>query len=359
MSDSTISILVPTYNERENVTALVERLGKALTGRNYEIVFIDDNSKDGTAEAARALAVKYPVKVIVRTTERGLGSAVVHGFNVTTSNILGVIDADLQHPPEVVTDLIKAIDAGADLVIGSRYVKGGGCEGWSLTRRIISKGAIFLSHLFLPRTRGIQDPMAGFFMLRRSVVQGAKLQPTGYKILLEILIEGKFNKVSEVPYMFKVREKGESKLKAKTQIDYLKHLYSLMKRSGELIRFIKFAVVGGSGVLVNLGIYSLLTRLLYMNIYAAQAIAFEASVISNFLLNNFFTFADRKANRASSLLTKFIKFNIISLAGYGIQAASLWLFHSVIGWNDIVANGIGIIIATLWNYLLNMWWTWK
>ncbi len=359
MSDSTISILVPTYNEHDNVTALVERLGKALAGRKYEIVFIDDNSKDGTAEAARELASKYPVKVIVRTTERGLGSAVVHGFNVTTSDILCVIDADLQHPPEVVTDLIKAIENGADLAIGSRYVKGGGCEGWSLTRRIISKGAIFLSHLFLPRTRGIRDPMAGFFMLRRSVVQGARLQPTGYKILLEILIEGKFKKVSEVPYMFKVREKGESKLKAKTQIDYLKHLYSLMKRSGELLRFIKFIVVGGSGVVVNLGTYTLLTRLLHMNEYGAQAIAFETSVISNFLFNNFFTFADRRANRVSNLLGKFIKFNLISLAGYGIQAASLWLFHFVIGWNDIVANGIGIIIATLWNYLLNMLWTWK
>lgn len=358
MSDSTVSIVIPTYNEKDNVTALVERLGKALAGRKYEIVFVDDNSKDGTAEAARAMAAKYPVRVIVRTTERGLASAVVHGFHNTTGDIIGVIDADLQHPPEVVADLVKAIENGADLAIGSRYVKGGGCEGWSLTRRIISKGAIFLSHLFLGKTRGIHDPMAGFFMLRRSVITGARLQPTGYKILLEILIEGKFKKVTEVPFIFKVREKGESKLSSKTQLDYLKHLWSLMRRSGELLRFIKFCVVGGSGVIVNLGVYALLTRLLHLNEYGAQAISFEASVISNFLFNNFFTFADRQGNRTASI-GKFFKFNLISLGGYLIQLGSLWLFYQVIGWNDILANAIGIIIATLWNYFLNTLWTWK
>jgi dolichol-phosphate mannosyltransferase len=223
--------VVPTYNEKENVNQLVERLGKALAGRKYEIVFVDDNSKDGTAEAAKALTKRYPVRVLVRKTERGLASAVVHGFNNTTSDVIGVIDADLQHPPEVVADLLKAIDDGADVAIGSRYVKGGGCEGWSLTRRIISKGAIFLSHICLPRIRRIHDPVAGFFMLKRNVITGADLRPTGYKILLEILIAGKYEKVTEVPFIFKVREKGESKLSSKTQIDYLKHLNSLMKRS--------------------------------------------------------------------------------------------------------------------------------
>jgi dolichol-phosphate mannosyltransferase len=231
LADLTVSMVVPTYNEKENITPLVERLSKALTGRKFEIVFVDDNSKDGTAEAVQALAKKYPVRVIVRKNERGLASAVVHGFKNTKGDVIGVIDADLQHPPEVVADLLKAIEDGADITIGSRYVKGGGCEGWSLTRRVISKGAIFLSHVCLPRIRHIHDPMAGFFMLKRKVVTGADLRPTGYKILLEILIEGKYKKVTEVPYLFKVREKGQSKLSSKTQIDYLKHLNSLMKRS--------------------------------------------------------------------------------------------------------------------------------
>lgn len=359
MSESTLAIVIPTYNERDNVKPLVERLASALSGGAYEIVFVDDNSKDGTAEAASAMAADYPIRVMVRRNERGLASAVVHGFNQTTSPIIGVMDADLQHPPEVVAGLVKAIEAGADIAIGSRYVKGGGCEGWSLVRRIISKVAVLLAHVLLPRTRGIGDPMSGFFMLKRPVVAGADLRPTGYKILLEILIAGKHSKVTEVPYVFKARERGESKLSSKTQIDYLKHLYSLMKRTGEIMRFVKFAVVGGSGVLVNLGVYWLLTRLFEMNIYGAQAISFEASVMSNFLLNNFFTFADRRVSRPLPFLVQFVKFNGISLGGYAIQAASLWLLHDAAGIHDVIAMAIGIVIATLWNYLLNTWWTWK
>ncbi|OGO36844.1 MAG: hypothetical protein A2147_10120 [Chloroflexi bacterium RBG_16_57_8] len=356
-----MSIVIPTYNERDNIKPLIERLGRALSGRKYEIVFVDDNSKDGTAEAASAMSAEYPVRVIVRRDERGLASAVVHGFNQTTGPVIGVMDADLQHPPEVVADLVKAIEAGADIAIGSRYVKGGGCEGWSLVRRIISKGAVLLCHLLLPRARGINDPMSGFFMLKRPVVAGADLRPTGYKILLEILIAGQHSKVTEVPFVFKARERGESKLSSKTQIDSLKHLYSLMKRTGEIMRFVKFAVVGGSGVLVNLGAYWVLTRFLNMGErqFGALAISFEASVISNFLLNNFFTFADRRVSRTLPFLIQFLKFNGISLGGYGIQAASLWLLSKQLGINDIVAVAIGIVIATLWNYLLNTLWTWK
>jgi dolichol-phosphate mannosyltransferase len=201
--------------------------------------------------------------------------------------------------------------------------------------------------------------MSGFFMFRRSVVEGASLKPTGYKILLEILIAGRFKKAAEVAYMFRSRERGESKLSSKTQIDYLKHLYSLMRRSGELVRFIKFILVGGSGVFVNLGAYWLLTRMADLNNYLAVAFSFEASVISNFLLNHFFTFSDRRARGAFPFLLQFVKFNIISLGGFGIQEGSLWLFNSVLGVHDVVAVAIGIVIATLWNFFLNSWFTWK
>jgi dolichol-phosphate mannosyltransferase len=357
--DKLVSVVIPTYNERDNVTPLVEKIDSALSGYNHEILFIDDNSKDGTAELASALAPRYPVRVIVRRNERGLASAVVHGFKQAKGEIIAVMDADLQHPPQVLTDLLKAVEAGADLVIASRYVKGGGCEGWGLLRRIISKGAIFLSHLFLPQTRQISDPASGFFMLKRPVVESADLRPTGYKILLEILLEGHHQKVAEVPYTFRARERGKSKLNARQQIDYLKHLCSLMRRTGELVRFLKFCLVGGSGVGVNLGIYWLMTRWLYLNRFTALAISFEASVVSNFLLNNFFTFFDRRISKPLPLLVQFVKFNLISLAGLGIQEGSLWLLNSVLNVNDIIAVFIGIILATLWNYLLNTWWTWK
>jgi dolichol-phosphate mannosyltransferase len=354
-----ISVIIPTYNEKDNVEPLVQEIGRTLTGEDYEIVFVDDNSRDGTAEMAESLAGRYPVRVIVRKTERGLASAVVHGFAQARGRLLAVMDADLQHPPAVLKDMVRAARDGADVVIGSRYVAGGSCEGWGLTRRVISKGAIFLAHLLLPRTRHIGDPMAGLFLVKRPVVDGAALKPSGYKILLEVLMMGHYDRAVEVPYSFRVREKGESKLKARTQIDYLKHLFSLMRRTGEFWRFVKFAVVGGSGVLVNLGVYWLITRLLHMNIYGAQAVSFEASVISNFLLNNFFTFADRRVSRTLSFIVQFLKFNVISLAGYGIQVAALFLLHTVLGIHDVVALAIGIIVATVWNYLVNLGWTWR
>ncbi len=358
MAELAVSVVVPTYNERENVRPLIERLGKALSGRKCEIVFVDDNSKDGTAEAASAFSRQYPVRVIVRKNERGLASAVVHGFTNTSSEIIGVIDADLQHPPEVVAGLLKAIDDGADIAIASRYVKGGSCEGWGLVRRIISKGAIFLSHLFLPKTRGIADPMAGFFMLRRSVIDGVYLKPTGYKILLEILVAGKFNRVAEVPYAFKIREKGESKLSSKTQIDYLKHLFSLMQRSGEIARFGRFAAVGAVGAMVNEGLLWILKGLAGWPLLASAIVAIEASIVSSFFFNDRFTFADRRKG-SPSLLVRLFRFNAASLVGLAINLGLLYLFTDVLGIHYLVSNLIGLAIAFKWNYLFSTWWTWK
>ena len=376
MASTALSVIIPTYNEKDNINRLVERIGRSLSGRKYEIVIVDDNSRDGTAETASALAARYPVRVIVRRDERGLASAVVHGLNDTTSDIIAVMDADLQHPPEVLADLFEAIEAGADLAIGSRYIKGGGCEGWSLPRRVISKGAILLSHLLLPRTRGINDPMSGFFMLRRHVVTGTDLRPTGYKILLEIIMAGRHSRVVEVPFIFVARERGESKLSSKTQLDYLKHLYSLMKRTGEIWRFVKFCLVGLSGVGVNEGIFWVLSRfaglsrdhsatltvgglsLTFGKDFFAQAISIECSILSNFALNELFTFRDRRA-QGTSLAVRLLKFNVFCLAGAGIQMGVYALFNRVFGVFDLVSLLIGIAVATLWNYLMNTWWTWK
>ena len=165
-----ISLIIPTYNEKDNIIPLVERIHQALSGYDYEIVLVDDNSQDGTIEVANSLAPRYPVKVIVRREERGLATAVVHGLKYATGSIIGVMDADLQHPPEVLPDLIKAIEGGADMAVASRYIKGGGCPNWGLSRKIISKVALMVAHLLLPATRQVKDPLAGFFMFRRENV---------------------------------------------------------------------------------------------------------------------------------------------------------------------------------------------
>jgi len=357
--NETISLIIPTYNERDNIIPLVERLSRALSSHSYEIIFIDDNSADGTAELAASLSDKYPGKVTVRKNKRGLASAVVDGLSQVSSDIIAVMDADLQHPPEVIPDLLKEIKSGADIVVASRYVEGGGCQGWSLTRRMISKGAIFLARLLLPATRRVSDPMSGFFMFKKDVVTDARLNPAGFKILLEILMVGEFQNVAEVPYTFITRERGKSKLSARQQVDYLKHIYSLMRRTGELARFIKFCLVGGSGVGVNMGLLWLLTEVGGMFYLMSAAISIETSIITNFLLNNYFTFADRRQPGVKSLLKTLMKFNLVSLAGLGINLTILWILTEPLGLFYMLSNLVGIAAATLWNYLLNNWWTWK
>jgi dolichol-phosphate mannosyltransferase len=365
-----ISIVIPTYNERENITELVERIHRALSPRDYEVVFVDDNSGDGTALLIESLAGKYPVRVIVRQTERGLATAVIRGIEESEGGTVVVMDADLQHPPEVIPDLLNKMESGADIAIASRYVEGGGMREWGLVRRLISRGAIALCHLFLPATRTVKDPMSGFFAFKRAATGKARLSPTGYKILLEILMMGKFQNAAEVPFTFENRRGGQSKLNARQQIDYLKHLFSLMRRTGELWRFIKFCLVGASGVIVNYGLYWLLTRLAGFTPLdnaatggiasgnLAMAISIETSIITNFILNEFFTFRDRRSPGASFLL-RLLKFNVICLVGGLIQIGIANLLTITLGIYDLVSILIAIVVAMLWNYLLNTWLTWK
>lgn len=244
-------------------------------------------------------------------------------------------------------------------MVASRYAKGGACRGWGLIRRIISKGATFLAHLLLPSTRRFSDPMSGFFILKRQVITGADLEPTGYKILLEMINEGQFQKMAEVPYTFGVRGRGQSKLSARQQIEYLKHLFSLMRRAGELTRFVRFCLVGLSGVGVDEGIFWLLHEFAGLFKFLSATISAEAAIISNFTLNDYFTFRDRRLSGAKSFLNRLVKFNVVGLGGMGIKLAVLWLLTAVFGVHDLLFNLCGIVVAILWNYLVNSWWTWR
>jgi dolichol-phosphate mannosyltransferase len=357
--NKTVSLIIPTYKEKDNIIPLIERIGKALTGYKYEVVVVDDNSRDGTIEAASSQASKYPVKVMVRLDERGLATAVIHGLKYVTGDIIGVMDADLQHPPEVIPDLIKALENGADMAIASRYVKGGGCPNWGLTRKIISSGAAKIAHVLLPSTRQVKDPLSGFFMFRRSGIENARLQPTGYKIGLEIMLAGKFQNVVEVPFIFEDRSAGKSKLNWRQQVDYLRHIFSLMARTGELTRLLKFGAVGASGIVVNEGLLWLLTRFASLQYYISAIFGIEASIISNFILNDYFTFHDRRTIQGKSFPARLLRFNITCLAGAGIQYGLLVLCTSVFGIHYLISNLIGIAVAFFWNYFVNSLWTWK
>ncbi|MDD5095705.1 MAG: polyprenol monophosphomannose synthase [Dehalococcoidia bacterium] len=217
------SIIVPTYQERENIPPLVKRIDQAMKDQAYEIIVVDDDSPDGTAEVAESLAGSYPIRVIKRKGVRGLGSAILTGFREGTGEILGVIDADLQHPPEILAGLVNSIQSGADIAIASRYVRGGGVQGWSSARRIISKGATLLAR---PVT-SVKDPMSGCFMLTRTTFATLNLNSEGYKVLLEILAQTKSCKVEEIPYTFECRRFGTSKLNWKEYIRYLQLLKRL------------------------------------------------------------------------------------------------------------------------------------
>ena len=218
-----VSVIIPTYNERENIIKLIPSIDKNLSEYEYEMVVVDDSSPDGTAEAVRELANDYPVKLIVRPEKSGLSSAVVEGFKASGGKYIGVIDADLQHPPQYLRNFVLAVSNGQDIAIGSRYVEGGRIEVWSNYRSMVSKGAIMLSS---PLT-DVKDPMSGYFFFKRKVIENISFDPRGFKILLEILVKGSYNEVKEFPIIFKNRENGKSKLDIKEYKNYLWLLYCL------------------------------------------------------------------------------------------------------------------------------------
>ncbi len=353
-----LSIIVPTYNEAESLPFLADRVDACLSDYEYELIVVDDNSPDGTGALAEELARDKPIKVVHREGKLGLASAVIDGFKHAEGEILGVIDADLQHPPENIPSLLEGMGQ-ADVVIASRYVDGGGVEDWTFARESISRGARVLPQFLFANIRNVGDPLSGFFLFKRSVIDGVTLNPIGYKILLEILIKGNHNCVVEVPYVFTGRERGTSTFNTTEQVNYLKHLWRLIRSDKEAERFLKFCLVGLSGVLVNLGLLWLLTESVGLYYVLSYIIAIEASIINNFAWNELWTFRDRRVSSQGVVGGRFAKFNFISLLGLGIQVGLLLLFTEVVGLYYIVSAIIGIIVATMFNFIFNKWWTWQ
>jgi dolichol-phosphate mannosyltransferase len=223
-----ISVIVPTINEAENLPTLLQRIDAALSPATYEILIVDDNSTDNTPAACAELAAKYPVKLMIRKQPaNGLSGAVLHGMAAAQGQFICVMDADLQHPPEKLPELLRPLREGnADFVLGSRYMPGGSTEAeWGIFRKINSRIATFLAR---PFAGNVTDPMAGFFALKRQTYRNARnLTPLGYKIALELMCKARVQNVREIPIHFAMRLKGESKLSLKQQFRYLEHLSRL------------------------------------------------------------------------------------------------------------------------------------
>ncbi|MEM2506661.1 MAG: glycosyltransferase family 2 protein [Nitrososphaeria archaeon] len=345
-----LSIIIPTYNERENIGRLIEMIIESLNGIDFEIIVVDDNSPDGTGEFVEQLSNELAnLKVIHRPGKLGLSSAILDGASIAQGYAIGVIDADLQHPPQILKEMFSKILEGYDVVVASRYIKGGGIEGWSFTRKIISKTASFLAHLLLKRCRTVSDPLSGYFMFRKDVIDGVKFEAKGYKILLEVLEKGRYNKVAEVPYIFRSRKAGESKMKFNEILNYVKLLMKLSE-----YRVLKFVSVGLSGVVVNLGSLWLLVNLFnFPELYSA-IFSIELSIINNFILNDFWTFKDR---RSSNFFYRLIKFHGSALGP--LINYIVYVFLLLFGVNYLVADAIGIVCGFVANYLFSEFIVWR
>ncbi len=349
-----VSIVIPTYNERDNLEELFERISNAMKGYDYEIIVVDDDSPDRTWEFAQKLSERYPVKVVRRTDEKGLSSAVIRGFKETSGDVFVVMDADLQHPPEKIPELVEAIEKGADIAIASRYIPGGAVKNWYWYRKLISKGAIMIGRLALPKIRDVKDPVSGFFAIKMGVVDGIELNPIGFKILMEILIKGHYNKVVEVPFTFGLRKAGESKLSGKTMVKYLKHVYRLMHWEGELDRIIKFTLVGLSGVFVNEGFLWAFVNFLGWGKILANIPATELAILNNFTWNDLWTFKDLKRKPPWRRL---LDYHIAALTGALVQ----WVLYAALvslDFNYLISNLMGIVVSFVVRFLFNRHVTW-
>ena len=361
-----LSLVVPTYNERHNLPTLLERLEVVLAGcvAPFEVIVVDDDSPDGTSDVARSLQPRYPwLRVLTRRHQRDLSTAVLAGWFEGRGDILGVIDGDLQHPPELLSTLLRRLqESGADLVIASRHVRDGGVSHWSPLRRLLTWCATLMAGFVLPGTLSrVRDPMSGYFLVRRAVIEGAPLRPVGYKILLEVLAKGEYQKVTEIPYIFQERFRGGSKLSPRHAGQYLLHLTSIALDTGELRRVFSYGAVGFSGAMVNLGGLAAMTRLFGLPAPVALPTATALAIVNNFLLNDRFTFPEthRRNPGLAPTLARFTRFFLVVLAGallnLSLASALIYFAHAPLE----LAVLCGIAAAACWNFLLNSRVTWR
>jgi dolichol-phosphate mannosyltransferase len=364
MSGPELSIIVPTFKERGNVAELVHRLGRALEGIRWEVVFVDDNSPDGTAEVVKAIAKDDPrVRCIRRVGRRGLAGACIEGLLSSAATFVAVMDADLKHDEKVLPAMLATLKAGgADLVAGTRYQGGGSAASFSAARGTISHLATWLTHRLAGTS--LSDPMSGFFMMRRDRFDGiaARLSPVGFKILLDIVISaGPSLRIAEQPYAFGERFAGESKFNVQIGVEFLGLL--LAKITSDLVdpRFIFFALVGTIGLVVHLVVLRFaliaLPETMIDQFRIAQGIATFAAMTSNFLLNNELTYRDRRL-KGWAMTRGFVLFCVIASVGVlaNIDLAS-WLYVSHSRW--LVAGAAGAIMSALWNYAMSTLFVWR
>lgn len=355
-----VSIILPTYNEAENLPVLLDRLTVLLVDLDYELIVVDDNSPDGTWEIADGYAEHSPrIQSIRRLTDRGLSSAVMAGMELAQGRVLAVMDSDLQHDENALIDVITPVlDGEADVCVGSREAEGGSYGVWSKRRRFVSWGGAQLARQLLGIP--VSDPMSGFFAVSRKRYMDVadEVNPRGFKILLEFVARGSKPRITEVGYGFRDRVAGQSNLSSSVIGAYLVALIDLFIGRIVSATFTAYALVGLLGVAVR---FVLLLTLTAAGFGWAAFAAFEVSVVSNYLFNNSFTFAPER-RRATRALTGFVLFQVIALHGLMVQAgvaAFAGYEPADLPAASIGIQTIGIVLATTGNFYLNRNITWR
>jgi dolichol-phosphate mannosyltransferase len=386
-----LTVVIPTYNESENILGLLESIREKIpSSLSTEIIVVDDNSPDSTGQLAdsfsRALMkgnvvgtesegkgqTQFSLSVIHRDEKKGLVSAIMEGIRASKGQNILVMDADLSHSPDVIPRMVRELGPNTDIVVASRYVRGGSITGWPFKRRLISKGAVKIARYGLGLNKKVTDPMSGFFALKRHIIENLQIDSAGYKILLEILVKSNHARVKEIPYTFTNRTAGKSKLDNTVIRDYIKavyHLYRYGRTSGKAMSWLRrvkkrrtvlflskagrFYTVGASGLLINYFVSVLLFGSSFASLGYIQAtiVGIVVSNISNFLLNKAWTFEDRDFAPRKTL-RQYGLFAAISSGGAGIQLGVLHvLLQSGFGYE--VALLIAVGIASISNFLLN------
>jgi dolichol-phosphate mannosyltransferase len=355
-----LSLVVPTFNERDNVPCLIDLLKTALAQVAWELIIVDDNSPDGTAALAKRLAADDArIRCIRRVGRRGLAGACLEGILSSQATFVAVMDGDLQHDESLLVPMLGLLRAdAANLVVATRYGDGGSAAGLSSERAWGSRLATNLAHRMLKLK--LSDPMSGFFMLRREVVEevAPRLSTQGFKILLDIVVTaGDRMRIAELPYTFRGRLHGESKLDAGVALDFLGLL--LAKATDDLVslRFALFCLVGAIGIGVHFATLIVGYDLLGMAFVWAQILATSVAIGSNFVINNILTYRDRRL-RGLTFLTGLARFYLVSAAGLVSNiGVSDWLFVNAQKW--WVAGLAGAVVSVVWNYVAASLFVWR
>ncbi len=356
-----LSVVVPTFKERANVPELVRRLDVTLAGIAWEAIFVDDDSPDGTWEVAKEISRRDPrVRCIRRVGRRGLSGACIEGMLSSAAPTVAVMDADLQHDETLLPEMLAAIRDGAELVVGSRYVEGGSQgDGFSKVRAWGSETATGLARRFLDID--LSDPMSGFFMVRRAKVEAVagELSREGFKILLDIVASSPQPlKTVELPFTFRERQAGESKLDSLVTAEYLGLLVSKLSGGMVPVRFLMFLAVGASGIVVHLAALKVALHMFTTSFAWGEFVASVVAMTWNFLLNNQLTYRDRRLTGLDfvwGLLTFYVVCSFGTIANIGV-ANSLFEMADTGPW---VAGFAGAVMSAVFNYAVSATLTWR